>query len=123
LILVSLQKTARTHDLVTGSQAFAVTLLSEAQQDISNRFAGRDSENDNRFAGLEILTLKTGSPMLADGLAYFDCRLVSQYDAGTNTVMIGDVVAAQVHRDGDTIPPLVFFNRDYWKLASSGAPL
>lgn len=117
LVLVSLHKSTRTHDLVTRSKAFAVTLLSEEQEAVSNRFAGKDTENDNRYTGLETFTLETGSPLLAEGLAFFDCRVVSQYDAGTNTVMIGEVVAAQANPDGDKIPPLVYFNRDYRKLS------
>lgn len=122
LVIVSLQKTSRTHNLVTGSGAFSVTLLAESQQEVSNRFAGLDTEDDDRFAGLEIYSLETGSPLLEDGLAFFDCKLIGQYDAGTNTVMIGEVVAAQIHVHGDELAPLVYFNRDYRKIAASGSP-
>ncbi|MEN8240858.1 MAG: flavin reductase family protein [Chloroflexota bacterium] len=122
LVMVSLQKATRTHDLVIGSQAFGVTILNSDQKEISNRFAGMNTESDDRFVGLETYTLETGSPLLHAGLAFFDCRLVAQHNAGTNTMMIGEVAAAQVHAGGDQISPLVYFNRDYRNLTRSGSP-
>jgi flavin reductase (DIM6/NTAB) family NADH-FMN oxidoreductase RutF len=122
LVLISLQKSSRTHDLVVGSGAFSVTILSEEQRSVSNRFAGLETEDDDRFAGLDTYTLETGSPLLHDGLAFFDCRLVGQHDAGTNTVMIGEVVAAQINQHGDELAPLVYFNRDYRKIAGLRTP-
>jgi 3-hydroxy-9,10-secoandrosta-1,3,5(10)-triene-9,17-dione monooxygenase reductase component len=122
LVLVSLNKTSRTHDLVVGSEAFSVTILSEDQQDVSNRFAGLETEDEDRFAGLETYTLETGSPLLHDGLAFFDCKLVGQYDAGTNTVMSGEVAAAQINQHGDELAPLVYFNRNYRNIAGLRAP-
>jgi flavin reductase (DIM6/NTAB) family NADH-FMN oxidoreductase RutF len=122
LVMVSLQKATRTHDLVIGSGAFGVTILAEGQEEISNLFAGIDNETDDRFSGLETYSLETGAPLLHNGLAFFDCRLVGQHDAGTHTVMIGEVAAAQVHGAGDQVSPLVYFNRDYRKLIGSGSP-
>lgn len=122
LVMVSLQKATRTHDLVIGSEAFAVTVLGEDQQAVSNRFAGMESEDEDRFVGIETYTLETGSPLLHHGLAFFDCRLVGQHDAGTHTVIIGEVVAAQINEHGDQIAPLVYFNRDYRKLEGLRSP-
>jgi flavin reductase (DIM6/NTAB) family NADH-FMN oxidoreductase RutF len=122
LVMVSLQKSSRTHNLVVGSEAFAVTLLAEGQREISDLFAGLETEQDDRFAGLQTFTLETGSPLLREGLAFFDCRVVGQYDAGTNTVMIGEVVAAQTNPRGEELAPLVYFNRDYRKITGLRPP-
>lgn len=122
LVMVSLQKATRTHDLVIGSRSFGVSILKQDQLDLSNQFAGLDSETDDRFAGHDTYTLETGSPLLHEGLAFFDCRLVGQHDAGTHTVMIGEVAAAQVDQVGDQGSPLVYFNRGYRKLNVSGSP-
>jgi flavin reductase (DIM6/NTAB) family NADH-FMN oxidoreductase RutF len=122
LVMVSLQKATRTHDLVIGSEAFAVTILDQTQQAVSDRFAGMDTEDDDRFVGIETHTLETGSPLLHHGLAFFDCRLVAQHDAGTHTVMIGEVVAAQFSHHDDQNAPLIYFNRDYRKLEGLRSP-
>lgn len=114
LVLVSMQKDTRTHDLVLSSGAFGVTLLAGDQQEISDRFAGRTVKDDHRFEGLEIFNLETGSPLLAGGLAVFDCRLKASFDANTTTVMFGEVVTALVsNRPEEVLEPLLYHNQGY----------
>jgi flavin reductase (DIM6/NTAB) family NADH-FMN oxidoreductase RutF len=110
LVLVSLGKSARTHDLALNSGVFAVTILSSLQQDISDRFAARISEVADRFAGVGTFALETGSPLIQGGLAYVDCRVTTTHDAGTHTVFIGEVVAVQAGEQGE---PLVYFDKEY----------
>jgi len=114
LVLVCMQKDTRTHDLVLRSRAFGVTLLAADQQEISDRFAGRIVEDDQRFEGLETFNLETGSPLLVGGLAVFDCRLKASYDANTTTVMFGEVVTALVsNRLEEELDPLLYHNQGY----------
>lgn len=114
LVSVSLEKITRTHQLVEEKRSFSVTILSQTQQELSDRFAGRESEHSNRFEGLETFDLETGNPVLSEGLAFFDCRVTASHDAGTHTVFIGEVlVCGQFAEDGE---PLVYFNRGYRKI-------
>jgi flavin reductase (DIM6/NTAB) family NADH-FMN oxidoreductase RutF len=119
LVLVCLEHMARTHDLVQRSGIFGVTILAGHQEEISNRFAGRETENLDRFENLPTFTLATGAPFLQEGLATFDCRVVAAYEAGTHTIFIGDVVASQVGI-GD-LQPLVYYNRSYYQLNHKAA--
>jgi flavin reductase (DIM6/NTAB) family NADH-FMN oxidoreductase RutF len=113
LILISLQQESRTHELVTLSGHFGVTILAESQQDLSERFAGRIAETEDRLAGLETETLVSGAPLLKGGLAYLDCRVVTTYPAGMNTLFIAEVLAASGHEEE---APLVYFNRTYRRI-------
>jgi flavin reductase (DIM6/NTAB) family NADH-FMN oxidoreductase RutF len=114
VILVSLHKNTRTHDLVLKSQAFGVTLLAADQQELSDRFAGRIGADDDRFSGVETFTLKTTSPLLTGGLAVFDCRLMDSYDTKTTTVMFGEVVTALLsNRPEEEFRPLLYHNQGY----------
>ena len=117
LVLVSLEKGARTHALVQQSGAFAVCVLRSDQQWISDRFAGRLTDDDDRYAGLETFTLQSKAPLLAGCMAGFDCQLVASYEAGTHTVFIGRVVATYM---GEETSPLLYFNRDYHTLNQLG---
>lgn len=110
LVFVSLEQDTKTTRLVHASGVFGVSILGEDQQRISDRFAGRIPEVNNRFVGLELFTLKTGAPLLADSLASFDCQVVSTFDAGTHTLFLGEVVALRV---GKNMKPLIYFERDY----------
>ena len=118
LVLVSLAKEARTHDLVQRSNIFGITLLNQAQEGISDRFAGRTTENQDRFAGLDTFTLYTGAPFLFGGLSFLDCTVVASHDVGDNTLFIGEVIAVQVTQEGD---PLIYYNRSYRRLMSDDA--
>ncbi|MEX1247039.1 MAG: flavin reductase family protein [Anaerolineales bacterium] len=116
LVSVSLEKITRTHQLVKSAGVFAVTILPQAQRALSDRFAGRDNEQSNRFAQVDTLSLETGSPILVHGLAYFDCRVAASHDAGTHTLFIGQVLACGTLVEGQP-QPLVYFNRGYRKIA------
>ena len=114
VIIVSLQTDSRTHDLVVGSNAFAVTILGEDQQELSDRFAGRVPDTEDRLAGVETETLVTGLPFIKGGLAYLDCRVSQTIEVGTNTLFLGEVVSARGNGEGQ---PLVYHNQKYRKLS------
>lgn len=114
LVLVSLEKRTRTHDLVSQSGAYAVSVLPQELEGLSNRFAGRATEEQDRFAGVETFTQATGSPLLAESLAFFDCRVASTHDAGTHTLFIGEVLVSGFAEER---APLLYFNRGYRPLA------
>jgi flavin reductase (DIM6/NTAB) family NADH-FMN oxidoreductase RutF len=113
LIIISLHTESRTHRLVSAAGAFAVSILSNDQREISDRFAGRVEEG-NRFEGLETETLVTGAPAIKNALARLDCRVVQVISAGMNTIFLAEVVAARA--DDNAGEPLVYHQRKYWKL-------
>lgn len=114
LITISLKSGSRTQELVSESRAFGLTMLSSTQSDISDIFAGRFPEAQDRFSGLQTDTLITGSPLIIGGLSWLDCRVVETFDAGMNTLFIAEVVAARDLSEGQ---PLVYHNRKYWQLS------
>ncbi len=113
LIIISLQDSSRTRQLVSRAGTFGVTILSEEQRELSERFAGRTPDSADRMAGLEFETLVTGAPLLAGGLAHLDCRVQQSLAVGQNTLFIAEVVAARGSGEGR---PLVYHNRRYHRL-------
>ena len=116
IVAISLQTNSRTHELVEQSRAFGLTILSAKQQAVSDLFAGRAPEVTDRLAGLPIETLVTGVPLIVGGLAWLDCRATQFVDAGMNTLILAEVVAA---RSLSQDAPLLYHNRDYWKLSKT----
>jgi flavin reductase (DIM6/NTAB) family NADH-FMN oxidoreductase RutF len=114
MLTITLQKSAHTHELISKSRAFGLTILSAEQSKISDLFAGKMPEVKNRFSGLQTHTLVTGSPLLMGGLAWLDCRVVETFDAGASTLFIAEALAAENMGDGQ---PLIYHNREYWKLS------
>lgn len=115
LITVSLQQNTRTHELVLKSKSFGLTILSIEQSHISDIFAGRIKEIDDKFANLQTQILVTGSPLIVGGLSWLDCKVLQTFDAGMNTLFVAQVVAARGTGTGD---PLIYHNREYWKLSN-----
>jgi len=113
IIVVSLATQARTWNLVNASQTFAVTLLDSTQQLIADIFAGKVTDDGDRFAGLETLTLVTGVPLLKAGRAYLDCVVLQSIPLPKSTLFVGEVKAAQ----GDlSRTPLLYLNRSYHQI-------
>lgn len=113
LVLISLEHVTKTFRLVYEARCFAVTILSQEQIEISDRFAGRITDQDDRFVGLNTFTMSSGAPLLTKGLAWFDCCVVSTYPAGSHTVFIGEVLEA---RTGSGDSPLLYYDRNYRSL-------
>lgn len=113
LISVTLKRLTHTYDLVEKSGEFAVTILSAEQGDLSDRFAGKLPDIEDRFEGVPTEQMLIDAPLIKGGTAFFNCRVVNSIPAGENTLFLAEVVAASGEGEGD---PLVYHNRVYWKL-------
>lgn len=109
LISVIIDHKGRGHELLEHSDAvFAVNILREGQEELSNRFAW---SKEDRFAVGDWGTAVTGAPILHDALAWLDCTVYSRHTAGTHTIYIGEVQASKVNFPD--AKPLVYWNRGY----------
>jgi flavin reductase (DIM6/NTAB) family NADH-FMN oxidoreductase RutF len=117
LMMASIARKAETHSAIVGSHAFAVSVLSSDQQDLAECFAQpTTAEKLKRFCDAAWDEAETGSPILEDALAYFDCRLVQRHDGGDHGVFIGEIVAAGYREDAE---PLLWYASNYRQLAET----
>jgi flavin reductase (DIM6/NTAB) family NADH-FMN oxidoreductase RutF len=113
LIMVIIENRHHAYSLLREPEAvFAVNILGEGQDELSNRFAW--VKDEDRFAMGNWTTAVTGAPILADALAWLDCRIHARYPAGSHTIFVGEVHASKVPRE--EAPPLIYWNRGYRKL-------
>jgi flavin reductase (DIM6/NTAB) family NADH-FMN oxidoreductase RutF len=113
IVSVTLANSTRTLEMVKKSGIFTVSILSENQAALSDRFAGKISEEGNRFSGVEIFTMKSGAPLISNSLAYLDCNVMSTHELPNSTLILGAVIAAKT--DGTGLP-LIYMNRTYHSL-------
>ena len=116
LISVALKQLTHTHELIEKSGMFSVTILTAQQKKLSDRFAGKLPNITDRFEGVQTETISLDSPVFQDGMAYFDCRVVSSMPVGENTLFVAEVLDARGEGQGE---PLVYHNRQYWRLATA----
>lgn len=93
LILVSIEKSARCHDVFAETGRFAVNILAEDQQDVSERFA---TQLENKFEGLEHSHSQSGMPLLNGCVAVLDCRVEHAYEGGDHTIFVALVEETEV---------------------------
>ena len=106
-VLVCVNRQARSHPVISQAGKFCVNVLRREQQSLAEQFAL--GALGDPFATIPYVAAETGSPILTDTLAYFDCELAEEHTAGTHTIFIGSVIAC----DGADGSPLGYFNGDY----------
>jgi 4-nitrophenol 2-monooxygenase / 4-nitrocatechol 4-monooxygenase, reductase component len=102
MLLVCLNIGGSTQAAIHSSRSFAVNILDEDQGIIAERFA---TPHGKRFEGLDVQRGNSGAPLLADSLAYCECRVAEDVLAGTHRVFLANVARA-VAREGS---PLTYF--------------
>ncbi|MEX3009094.1 flavin reductase [Hoeflea sp. TYP-13] len=90
LLLISLARTSSNFSALTSSEGFAVNILSEDQEQISNRFA---RPVEDRYADVGWQKGPFGSPVLDGVAAWFDCSMHKVVDAGDHVLLIGQIEA------------------------------
>ena len=109
LTSVVIDRSGGIHSLLAGSQAvFAVSFLAENQEDLSHRFAFE--KEDDRFLLGDWQKATTGAPVLADALAWLDCRVVERHEVGSHRLYVGSVVASATPRADGAPPPARCFS-------------
>lgn len=103
LVAVAAKKGTTSCDGIRDSGVFSVNVLETGQKDLVFSFFKPVSRVGNKFGDVEFYTSTTGSPILQDALAWFECTVVDVVDRGDHTLFVGEVVDAGVHRQGDPL--------------------
>ncbi|WP_428354746.1 flavin reductase family protein [Methyloprofundus sp.] len=112
-ILVCLNETTETGATILQNKKFAINVLTSAQEQVSNQFAG-GSSMDERFKNVLWHKGALGVPVLDEALAIMECTVVHQFKAGTHWVVIGEIQYNQVN-SGE---PLLYYNSAYQQISA-----
>jgi 3-hydroxy-9,10-secoandrosta-1,3,5(10)-triene-9,17-dione monooxygenase reductase component len=110
LILVCMATASSTWPAIRESGHFAVNILGEEHEEMCRRFGAKAGD---RFEGVGWNPGKTGSPILADAIAYVDCVIEAEHEAGDHTIVVGRVVDLGQPAEGG---PLLFWRGGYARL-------
>ena len=110
MVLICVDKSAHAHQMLRHGGSFAVNILGEHQAHVSRLFAVSEEPEAGRLRGLEFNIGRTGAPILADCVAYIECRVREIAEGGDHSVFMGEVVDQGVVNDA---PPLVFHRGQY----------
>ncbi len=92
-----------TRELVDGSGAFALHLISSEQIDLVWRFALGSGQDRDKLSGVDSTVGDTGSPILQNVLASLECRVIDRHDGGDRIYYWADVVGSSPPRSGSPL--------------------
>jgi flavin reductase (DIM6/NTAB) family NADH-FMN oxidoreductase RutF len=118
LILFSVLRRARGFAVWQTVERYAINVLNEEQEQVSNQFARATGD---KWDGISPLTGETGVPMLPNAAVVFECQAHARFDGGDHEIFVGRVTALHDHTVNRG-RPLVFFEGCYRQLASAAHP-
>lgn len=108
-IAVSLNRENYTHELLSESGKFAITILDdEAPLKHIGTFGFKCGRNFDKFDGVDYSLKDTLCPVILEhSLGYLELKVIDKVDVATHTVFIGEVTMAEVLKEGE---PLTYSN-------------
>lgn len=109
LVLFCAAKSSSTWPRIRAAGHFCVNILADDQEEICRLFATKGAE---RFKGVGWRTGDSGAPVLHDALAWIDCLIDAEHDAGDHLIVVGRCLDME-SREGE---PLLFYRGGYRNL-------
>ncbi|MEW5933871.1 MAG: flavin reductase [Bacillota bacterium] len=107
-VAVGLNHRNLTHDLVKQSGLLAITVLGRGNFWLVKHFGFQSGRQADKLKDIDYFPgPRTGCPVVADGVAYLECRVRPEMstDVGTHTLFVADVLGGKVLRD---VSPLTY---------------
>lgn len=100
-VAVSINKKNLTHEYIQTSQAFAASVLCETTPlPFIGGFGFKSGRDTDKLQGVNYKVGQTGCPVFLDNtVACLEAEVIQEVDAGTHTIFIGKVVAAEIFND------------------------
>jgi len=104
-IAVSINKNNLTHEFITESKAFTASILSrETPLSFIGHFGFKSGRDIDKLEGINYKIGETQAPVVIDhAIAYLEAKVIQQIDVGTHTIFIGELVEADVIREGESM--------------------
>lgn len=108
LVLWCIEKAASTFPDFAQADAYAISVLTDRQESVSERFAMHAPPPLQKH---ECVVFRTGAPLLKERLAGFDCAIVDRHHSGDHVILVARVV------EFDSFPgsPLLYFASRYFQ--------
>ena len=99
---IAINKQNLTHEYISESGVFAVSVLEESTpMTFIGLFGFKSGRDIDKLSQAQHKIGATGSPVVTENsLSYLEARVIGQADAGTHTIFVGEVVAGDVLKQG-----------------------
>jgi flavin reductase (DIM6/NTAB) family NADH-FMN oxidoreductase RutF len=103
MVAVAIKADSHPYGVVKASGSFAINVLSQDQKDVAQAFFMTVTPEGNQLGPVTIHPGATGSPIINEAPAFWECRVVSVTEQGDHHVFLGEVIEAGVQGEGQTL--------------------
>lgn len=101
MVAVAIENTSKTIGMIRDAHHFGISVLHEGQREVAEKLGRPSGGAGQKLKGIKTKpALASGVPVLAEALAWVECRVVATLPGGDHTIVLGEVVGAGVERDG-----------------------
>jgi flavin reductase (DIM6/NTAB) family NADH-FMN oxidoreductase RutF/rubredoxin len=113
MVAVSVNRKCLTHEYISASKVFTVSILSENTPTLFiGKFGFRSGRDIDKFEGVRCRAGQTGAPIVLDNTAAFiEAQVTQSIDIETHTLFIGRIVACET-LDEKAYPMTYAYYRD-----------
>jgi 3-hydroxy-9,10-secoandrosta-1,3,5(10)-triene-9,17-dione monooxygenase reductase component len=112
LVLFCTPVSSTTWPKLRAAGRLCINVLADHGEALSHQFLAREA---NRFDGV-LYEEWEGGPALAEAVAWIECTIHEERDAGDHTIVVARVTAMEAGASHDDPPPLVYFRGRYGSL-------
>ena len=104
MVAVAVENTSKTIGMIRDSHHFAVNVLQKAQRELAGKLGRASAQAPQKLKGVKTKPAPGArTPILADGVGWVECRLVTTLPAGDHTLVLGEVIEAGVENEGEAL--------------------
>lgn len=112
-LIICVNRTATAHDAILRAGFVGVSLFPDEAIDYAGHFASE--KGAARFENGEWIKCMTGAPIFRDAPVAFDCRIASQHEGYSHTVIIAEI--EHIHFASESDPScLIWHKRGFVKM-------
>jgi len=102
-VAVCINKQNLTHEFITQSKAFTASMLAQdTPLSFIGHFGFKSGRELDKFKDVNYRLGESKAPIVLDHtLAYLEAKVINQVDVGTHTIFIGELVGADVLKEGE----------------------
>src|SRR3989442_15521490 len=101
MVVVAVENTSKTIDLIRDAHHFGVNVLHEGQRELAGKLGRSSANTPQKLKGIKTKpTPVSGAPILTEALGWLECRVVATMPSGDHTLVLAEVVEAGVERGG-----------------------
>jgi cob(II)yrinic acid a,c-diamide reductase len=120
-LVICIRRRSRLGTQLPRTKRFCVNVLSSRQRAIAEAFTGRRGVPVDRFNHGRWTKGRSGSPVLTDALASFECEVDLLYGYPNHLIVVGSVL--HVERTAKLEDPLIYTGGQLSSLVPSGVPM